>query len=76
MGFQKKASNRAQTIAPIYFDESWYRAILADASMDTPRDAVNAANTACFNAWRNYQNLYGPKKYMLMHSTIWRRVPG
>ena len=75
VGFRKTASNRKQTTAPIYFDEDWHQTIFEQNRKKSPRDVFNAANTACFNAWRNYQNLYGQKKYVLMHSTIWARTP-
>ena len=76
VGFKKSASNRAQQPVPIYFDEKWYHAILANAHFDSPRNVFDSASTARFNAWRNYQNLYGqPKRYQLLHSTIWQRTP-
>jgi len=75
VGFFKTASKRKQPVTPIYFDVGWYNAILADQAIDTPRQAFSAGATARFNAWRNYQNLYGEKRYQLMHSTIWKRTP-
>ncbi len=75
VGFFKHASKRKQPITPIYFDVEWYDTILADLPKDTSREVFNACSTACLNAWRNYQNLYGEKRYQVMHSTIWERSP-
>ena len=67
-GFVKRASNRAQGLVPIYFDRLWYKTIYSNSKIDNPRDVFNALATASFNAWRNYQNLYGAKKYVLFHT--------
>lgn len=75
-GFVKKASVNAQTTVPIYFDYGWYKEIidrgknLLAGKEDGPgyfRHIYNLVCTAHFNAWRNYQNLYGDKKWMVWH---------
>ena len=75
VGFQKMASKHAQASVPIYFDERWYRQILRRQRGGTVRERYDAACTARFNAWRNYQNLYGNKRFQLLHSTIWHHTP-
>ena len=67
-GSVKRASNLHQPATPIYFDERWFQQILRDRSSDAPRDVFDAIHTATFNAWRNCQNLYGIKRYVMMHS--------
>jgi hypothetical protein len=75
VGWQKKASNQLQQVVPIYFDQGWFRQIFRQARPGTPRELIDAACTARFNAWRNYQGLYGAKRFQLLHSTIWHHMP-
>lgn len=71
-GFAKGASNEVQDAMPVYFDERWFRTILARGlrTASTGRQIFDALNTATFNAWRNYQNLYGPKNNVVFHSVL------
>ena len=75
-GFVKKASVSQQATVPIYFDFEWYMEIInrglesvrtGSKSSGYDRQIYNLVCTAHFNAWRNYQNLYGPKKWMVWH---------
>ena len=71
-GIRKQSSNMPQELYPIYFDGNWYKSIYEmSLSGPKPRDHFNAFFTAIFNAWRNYQNLYGDKKYIVGHMTLW-----
>lgn len=71
-GIRKQSSNMPQELYPIYFDGGWYKSIYQMfLSGQKPRDHFNAFFTALFNAWRNYQNLYGDKKYIVGHMTLW-----
>lgn len=71
-GFSKGASNAAQDQMPLYFDEHWFNAILSERLKEggSGRDVFDALNTAVFNAWRNYQNLYGSKRKVMFHSVL------
>jgi len=74
LGWQKVASNQFQTVVPIYFNQNWYSSIFQSFETKTARELIDAACTARFNAWRNYQSLYGEKKYQLLHTTIWSQL--
>jgi len=71
----KKASNIDQTGVPIYFDAVWYRRIYRTWKPETQsenkvRNVLAVLFTAYFNAWRNYQNLYGDKRYVVVQTAI------
>lgn len=73
--FRKKSSNVEQVSVPIYFDGLWYRRICAVWKPNVPaasrvRNQLATIFTAFFNAWRNYQNLYGEKRYVVVQSII------
>ncbi|MCP3941150.1 MAG: sulfotransferase [Desulfobacteraceae bacterium] len=71
VGMKKQSSNMAQELYPIYFNGKWYREIFNSfLAGDTPRDYFNAFFTAVFNGWRNNQNLYGSKKYVVGQMTL------
>ena len=74
VGWTKAASNYLQSVVPIYFDQNWYSSIFRRFEFNSSRDLIDAASTARFNAWRNYQGLYGQKKYQLLHTTIWSHL--
>lgn len=74
-GFAKSASNRPQDPVPIEFDEACYRSVFETHCKETPRQVFDAAHTACFSAWRNYNNAAADKRYVMMHSTIWSQTP-
>ena len=64
-----------QPLYPIYFNAEWYTQIFEQFQEgDTPRDYFNSFFTALFNAWQNYQNLYGKKRYIVGQMTL--RQPG
>ncbi len=69
-GIRKGASNKPQIVVPTYFDEHWYRTILRDRLRDanTGRHVFDALHTASLNAWRNNQNLHGPKRFVVFHT--------
>jgi hypothetical protein len=77
-GLVKRSSNIEQSTIPIYFDGKWYREICRSLSMNAKtsernigsRQSVSIVFTAFFNAWRNYQNLYGEKKYVVGHGIL------
>lgn len=71
----KKASNTDQAGVPIYFDPVWYRRIcrtwkLEDQSENEVRTTLAVLFTAHFNAWRNYQNLYGDNRYVVVQTAV------
>ncbi|MDA3790637.1 MAG: sulfotransferase [Desulfobacula sp.] len=73
IGMKKQSSNMAQELYPIYFNGTWYREIFNQFLVkDKPRDYFNAFFTAIFNGWRNNQNLYGIKKYIVGQMTLRR----
>ncbi len=74
VGWQKVASNQIQSIVPVYFDQNLYKSIFRCFKFKNGRELINAASTARFNAWRNYQSLYGQKKFQLLHTTIWSHL--
>lgn len=71
IGLKKKSSNMKQDRYPVYFNNIWfkdmYKLVLKGES---PREHFNAFFTALFNAWRNNQNLYGIKKYIVGQMTM------
>jgi len=70
-GMAKQSSNMNQETYPVYFDGKWYRDIFKlYLKGSEPRDYFNAFFTALFNSWRNYQNLYGNKKYICGQMTL------
>lgn len=70
-GLWKQSSNMKQEIYPIYLNGRWYREIFKiSLRRKKPRDYFNAFFTALFNAWRNYQNLYGNKKFITGQMTL------
>jgi len=78
VGIRKQSSNMPQKRYPIYFDGEWYRDIFDLTHGESPRDYFNGFFTALFNAWRNNQNLYGPKKIItgqmtLRHPELYRK---
>jgi len=79
-GWKKLASNADQTTIPIRFDQNLFDQIFddllpEDASPSGARARFDAACTARFNAWTNYNNLKDQKKYQLLHSAIWHHTP-
>jgi hypothetical protein len=70
-GLRKQSSNMRQEIYPIYFSKRWYGEIFELCLQGTnPRNYFDAFFTALFNAWRNNQNLYGNKKYIVGQMTL------
>lgn len=70
-GIKKQSSNMDQEIYPVYFNVRWFREIFQlFCKGSTSRDYFNAFFTALFNSWRNYQCLYGEKKYICGHMTL------
>lgn len=70
-GVKKQSSNMKQENYPIYFNRRWYKEIFRlTLCGEKPRDYFNAFFTALFNAWRNNQNLYGNKKYIVGQMTL------
>ena len=57
LGLAKAATNFDHAKMPSYFDAKWFNLI----------SKSHNKFTAGFNAWRNYQNLYGDKEYVLIH---------
>lgn len=82
-GLTKKSSNSDQRSIPIYFDGLWYREMCRHPKRlpnlrpagNPARDQLAVIFTAFFNAWRNYQNLYGDKRYVVGHSLLRPGVP-
>ena len=76
-GFIKSASNIPQTQIPIYFDKKWQLSVIKNNIQKTknPRAIFNMLNTAAFNAWRNYQNLYGSKQWVMYHMAPHPNIP-
>jgi hypothetical protein len=73
IGIRKKASNSTQWTYPFYFDQHWYDSIFGEwLNSHSLRDILAAHFTATFNAWRNYQSLYGNKRFVLGHMTLWK----
>lgn len=71
VGMKKQSSNMVQERYPIYFNRKWYIDIFQSRLKgDSHRDYFNAFFTALFNAWQNYQNLYGKKKYIAGQMTL------
>ena len=71
VGIRKKSSNINQKQYPVYFDVDWYREIFdLFFTGKTPKNYFDAYFTALFNAWRNYQNLYGEKKLITGQMTL------
>ena len=68
-GFVKSASNLTQVTIPIYFDKKWQHSIINHylPQAHDPRSIFAALITSGFNAWRNYQHLHGPKKWVMYH---------
>lgn len=78
VGLFKKSSNMPQKNYPIYFDSEWFEEIFRDCFVSSAngRGEFNSLFTAFFNSWRNYQNLYFPKKYVVGHMTMrWAQLP-
>jgi hypothetical protein len=70
-GVRKQSSNMYQETYPIYFSQRWYREIFnLSLKGKTPRLYFDAFFTALFNAWRNNQNLYGDKNYIVGQMTL------
>ena len=63
-GLHKWASNFEQRRIPIHFDVGWFDEIYRHYK---DKGEYAAILTAFFNAWRNYQNLYGEKMYCVAH---------
>jgi hypothetical protein len=78
VGLSKQSSNMIQERYPIYFDKKWFKSIFLKSysACENGRNEFNALFTAIFNAWRNYQSLYFPKKYIVGHMTMrWSQLP-
>ncbi len=70
-GLKKQSSNMAQELYPVYFSKRWYHDIFKlSLKGESRRDYCDAFFTALFNAWRNNQNLYGEKKYIVGQMTL------
>lgn len=71
VGMKKQSSNMEQQRYPIYFNTEWYTDIFHSVlKSQAPRQCFDAFFTALFNAWQNYQNLYGEKKYIAGQMTF------
>lgn len=70
-GIKKQSSNMMQETYPVYFNGRWYRDIFDQfLKGNSQRNYFDAFFTATFNSWRNYQNLYGTKKYIAGQMTL------
>jgi hypothetical protein len=78
VGLSKQSSNMMQEQYPIYFDHNWFKSIFVKFyhTGENGRKEFNTLFTAIYNAWRNYQSLYYPKKYIVGHMTMrWSQLP-
>ena len=75
-GFTKKSSNRHQTSVPISFDtDTFVTTYLEHRTPGDARSKYDAAQFARFRAWDDYRNATKRKRFFMLHTAMWSRMP-